>query len=160
MRLRDRPVAVLTWLRDRGLVMPLAVLVAALMLFVSEGGYQRTRGSLDAAIEAAQARLTLHRLLGLVTRAESAFRKMSMMTRSGCGDCRRRASSASLSLSAVPHTRTGTISSRVSIRLSRITGLSSTMKQDRVLMSKCLGDVEDAIMVRSSGCALSRFATA
>ena len=28
MRLRDRPVAVLTWLRDRGLVMPLAALVA------------------------------------------------------------------------------------------------------------------------------------
>ena len=55
MRLRDRPVAVLTWLRDRGLVMPLAVLVAALMLFVSEGGYQRTRGSLDAAIEALKA---------------------------------------------------------------------------------------------------------
>ena len=81
MRLRDRPVAVLTWLRDRGLVMPLAVLVAALMLFVSEGGYQRTRGSLDAAIEAAQARLTLHRLLGLVTQAESAKRGYLLSSR-------------------------------------------------------------------------------
>ena len=81
MRLRDRPVAVLTWLRDRGLVMPLAVLVAALMLFVSEGGYQRTRGSLDAAIEAAQARLTLYRLLGLVTRAESAKRGYLLSSR-------------------------------------------------------------------------------
>lgn len=81
MRLRDRPVAVLTWLRDRGLVMPLAALVAALMLFVSEGGYQRTRGSLDAAIEAAQARLTLHRLLGLVTQAESAKRGYLLSSR-------------------------------------------------------------------------------
>ena len=81
MRLRDRPVAVLTWLRDRGLVMPLAALVAALMLFVSEGGYQRTRGSLDAAIEAAQARLTLYRLLGLVTRAESAKRGYLLSSR-------------------------------------------------------------------------------
>ncbi|MFM2345521.1 MAG: hypothetical protein RL654_274 [Pseudomonadota bacterium] len=81
MRLRDRPVAVLTWLRDRGLVMPLAVLAAALMLFVSEGGYQRTRGSLDAAIEVAQARLALHRLLGLVTRAESAKRGYLLSSR-------------------------------------------------------------------------------
>ncbi len=81
MRLRDRSVAVLTWLRDRGLVMPLAVLVAALMLFVSEGGYQRTRGSLDGAIEAAQARLTLYRLLGLVTRAESAKRGYLLSSR-------------------------------------------------------------------------------
>lgn len=81
MRLGDRSVAVLTWLRDRGLVMPLAVLVAALMLFVSEGGYQRTRGSLDGAIEAAQARLTLYRLLGLVTRAESAKRGYLLSSR-------------------------------------------------------------------------------
>ncbi|NRT57820.1 CHASE3 domain-containing protein [Sphaerotilus uruguayifluvii] len=81
MRLREQVSSLMAWLRERGLVMPLAIVAAVLMLTVTEGGYQRTRASLEAATEAAQARLALYRLLGLVTRAESAKRGYLLSSR-------------------------------------------------------------------------------